>query len=142
MHLALGGIYERLGGWRVSFDWLAFASGVVCGVGGLVALLSLPEKRKAQANAEKSWTDGAGFKTVVLSIGHSSISVSRMYQSPFGYGMWRKEEAWSVERCAADAGWPPSKMLDYLGLPDEATLREAGLTMGEWLFAKEDNRGA
>ena len=125
----------------MSFDWLAFASGVVCGVGGLVALLSLPEKRKAPVNAEKSWTDGAGFKTVVLSIGHSSISVSRMYQSK-SFGMWRKEESWTVGECARDAGWPTSKMRDYLGLPDEAVLQEAGLTMGEWLSAKEDNRGA
>jgi hypothetical protein len=142
VHLALGRVYERLGGWRVSFDWLAFASGVVCGVGGLVALLSLPEKRKAPVNAEKSWTDGAGFKTIVLSVGHSSVSVSYMYQSQFGHGMWRQEASWSVQRCAKDAGWPLSKMRDYLGLPDEAVLQETGLTMGEWLAAKEDNRGA
>jgi hypothetical protein len=75
------------------------------------------------------WFDGSGDWIEVVRIGHSGVTVRHR-----GYN-----SHWTFRRCAEDAGWPLSKMLDYLGLPDEKTLKEAGMTMGEWLSQKNQD---
>ena len=78
-----------------------------------------------------SWMNADGRRTDVKSIGHGGVTVSYVFRR---YGDdCRLTETWSFERCAKDADWPLQKMLDFLGVPDQATLREAGMTRGEWL---------
>lgn len=87
----------------------------------------------------KWFLDDCGKRTYVLSVGHEGALVHECFNWEEGY-YWNR--ARSIGTLALRAGWPESKMRDFLGVPSEDALKEAGLTMGEWLAAKEDNRGA
>ena len=105
-----------------------FLSGFAIGAGVIIVIwVCSAIKASIPKPTKMGWLDGSGVWIDVVRIGHSGVAVRRQ-----GYN-----SHWTFRQCAEDAGWPLSKMLDYLGLPDEKTLKEAGITMGEWLSQKK-----
>ena len=82
----------------------------------------------------KKWfLDQCGKPAYVLSIGHEGCLVRECFS--WGSGFYTTE-ARSIGSLALRAGWPESKMRDFLGVPSEDALKEAGMTLGEWLHER------